>query len=159
MAYKNIYVQTQYATGRIGFMAGQASTLSSVTSGSAVVFNSVYRNDGNHYNTATGIFTAPANGYYYFKTTILHQNVSNGFSVDSQIARNNTTGLGYYNLMERKKYQADYTGHTGYLSENGSALFYLSALDNVRVKYGGAQSTTIHGNPGWSNFSGFLVST
>lgn len=139
------------------FHAGLSTNTSSLTSGSVVVFNSVYENVGNHYNTSTGLFTAPVTGFYSFTTRLLHQGVSNGFAVDSMMAKNNSGSSGNNFLMQRHKYQADYTGHTGYLSEGTSGMIYLAAGDNFRVRYGGAQNSVIHGNPAWSYFCGHLV--
>jgi len=139
------------------FHSGLSTNTSSITSGSTVVFNSTYVNRGNHYDTSTGIFTAPVAGFYSFTTRLLHQGVSNGHAVDSMMSKNNSASQGYSFLMQRHKYQANYTGHTGYLAEGTSAMIYLAAGDTFRVKYGGAQNTVIHGNPSWSYFCGHLV--
>ena len=152
------------AAGRVtmpyqpAFHAGLSTNTSSLTSGTTVVFNSVYENRGNHYNTSTGVFTAPVTGFYSFTTRMLHQGVSNGHAVDSQMQKNNSSSPGNNFLMQRYKYQADYTGHTGYLSEGTSGMIYLAAGDNFRVKYGGSQNSVIHGNPAWTYFCGHLVS-
>ncbi|XP_025079830.1 complement C1q tumor necrosis factor-related protein 5-like [Pomacea canaliculata] len=40
-----------------------------IDSGDPVVFDQVRRNEGNAYNPATGVFTAPFNGTYFFVLT------------------------------------------------------------------------------------------
>lgn len=126
-------------------------------SGSTVIFQQQFENRGSHYNTSNGIFTAPVTGFYSFTYRLLHEAVSNGFAVDSYISKNNGASAGHAFLSQRYKYQADYTGHTGYLSESSSGMFYLAANDTVRVKYGGAQNSIIHNNQNWSYFCGHLV--
>lgn len=58
------------SAGRVG-MPQQPSFFARNTSGShnngaVILFNSVYHNNGSHYSTATGRFTAPIAGYYFF---------------------------------------------------------------------------------------------
>ena len=150
------------ASGRVtmpyqpAFHAGATSTVS-YSSGETVVFQTAYHNRGNHYNTSTGVFTAPVAGVYSFTVRMLHQGASNGFQVDSLVSRNDTSSAGYAFLMQRHKYQADYTGFGGYLWEATSGQVFLAANDTLRVKYGGAQGTQIHANPSWSYFCGHLV--
>jgi len=56
-----------------GFMIGLSG--GHITSGgNTVIFNNSYFNEGSHYNTSTGVFTAPVAGTYIFHAFLLLQN-------------------------------------------------------------------------------------
>ena len=128
-----------------------------LASNSTVVFQQQFENRGSHYNTSNGIFTAPVTGFYSFTYRLLHESVSNGHSVDSNLVKNNSFSAGYVFQSQRHKYQADYTGFSGYIAESSSGMIYMAANDTMRVRYQGGQNSTIHNNQNWSYFCGHLV--
>ena len=120
------------------FRAGRNA--GSVASGT-IVFNSVFTNIGNHYNSSTGLFTAPVAGRYYFHANIFGENNT---SPHVQITKNGV-----------KQVWTLYSGG-GYGNVNLSGVIDLATSDTVNVLVdqgnvygaGGAEDCT---------FSGFLI--
>ena len=69
------------ASGRVtmpyqpSFFAKGAQTR---TSGAFTAWGTVYHNNGNHFNSSTGVFTAPVNGYYQCNGVLMGTGVSIG---------------------------------------------------------------------------------
>jgi hypothetical protein len=115
------------------------STASNMTK----IWQTVRQNIGSHYNTATGIFTAPVAGTYFF-STFMH--IDGGSNNQISFRLNNT------DIMELK---IQYSASAIYASLAGSLAIYLNANDNVRVWHA-AGTLTGTAEP-FSSFSGFLV--
>ena len=49
--------------------------------GSTLIFDNATHNDGNHYNTATGLFTCPLNGLYTVQGNMLSQNTTDSYEI------------------------------------------------------------------------------
>ena len=117
-------------------------TLGNVAQGNIVVFNNTRHNTGNHFNTSTGVFTAPVAGAYIF-THQCFTDSGNGCTVDMQI-----------NGVNRLRMEADI--NSAYRSLAASAVFDLSANDTVRIY---TTSGTAHYNTSgfYSSFTGHLL--
>jgi hypothetical protein len=63
-----------------------------------VLFDTVQAQTGAAYNVATGIFTAPAAGYYVLSANLVIANVGNVLYTGLQAAFNVSGGAGIYNL-------------------------------------------------------------
>jgi len=105
-----------------------------------LVPSSMQHNIGSHYNTSTGVFTAPVAGRYYFGAQAFTLNTAAGI-LDFHV--NGTAML---------RCERGYTSG-GYLSLNGSLVVELAANDGVRL-YG---TTALHVNSIYSGFFGFLM--
>ncbi|XP_077997915.1 uncharacterized protein LOC144451031 [Glandiceps talaboti] len=51
---------------RVAFSVAKTTSMEPVSSNQVIVYDKVYSNDGNGYNTSTGKFTCPVSGMYYF---------------------------------------------------------------------------------------------
>jgi len=115
-----------------------------VANGAEFVFNTVVTNVGGGYNSSTGRFTAPINGYYMFHYSFLSTNNAN--AVDTRLRVNGSTLLA-----------AAYSGDSvsSYKSGGASAGTFLTAGQYVSVI---AFNTAYnHPDAGHEVFSGNLV--
>ena len=105
-------------------------------------FNATRFNIGNHFNTSTGVFTAPVSGVYAF--------YFNGY--------NNSTSYARWLLL---KNGSDAFGGQGAISQSGDAIcvsgaVYLNASDFVRIEavYNGQ---LLYQQSEHTTFSGYLI--
>ena len=143
------------------FRAGRGSSSQTVGSTGTIIFNTTAggsgrHNNGNHYSTTTGKFTAPVSGVYTFFTHVIYQGMSDGDSmIDAFHIYVNNTQVSYSH--KRSNYKAGYTGEGGYYTDTADFTGTLTAGDEVYVRH--SQGTrTVHANTNYTTFSGFLVS-
>ena len=105
-------------------------------------FNATRFNIGNHFNTSTGVFTAPVSGVYAF--------YFNGY--------NNSTSYARWLLL---KNGSDAFGGQGAITQSGDAIcvsgaVYLNASDFVRIQavYNGQ---VLYQQSEHTTFSGYLI--
>ena len=114
----------------------------------AVVFENTIFNVGGNYNAATGVFTAPAAGYYHFDATM----------------RGTAVGTGHFNLCFRGSVN-DYFGcntidvnatNSNWVSLNATSDIQLAAGETVIVviEAEGPSSFTSIGNTFYEEFDG-----
>ncbi|MDC3221886.1 complement C1q domain-containing protein, partial [Planktomarina sp.] len=111
-----------------------------------LLFASIITNNGSHYNTSNGRFTAPVTGHYYFAFNLLWDDSYNGTGYFS-IRKNDTDHRAYSYIQDNGSYPY------GYLQFSGSAVVQLNANEWVTCY---ANIPGIHVG-GESNFTGFLI--
>lgn len=114
-----------------------------------VTFNAVSLNQGEHYSTSTGRFTAPVSGKYFF--------IANGMSSynqsgDLQLAM-------YLNGNQYNVSNPASTGTDGARPFTTMAVISMSANDYVDVRfYSNNTSSYLYGTGGkWNGFCGYLI--
>ena len=88
-------------------------------SSGAIVFATTLYNNGSHYSTSTGRFTAPVTGMYYFNT----QHLANPNAFDMSFNKNGTRLLGHAESNEAT-----------YKSVSNAQVIYMNAGDYVYVE-------------------------
>ena len=106
-----------------GFMIGLSG--GTITSGgNTVVFNNTYFNEGTHYNTSTGVFTAPVAGTYIFHAfLLLHNDLGIGDYYWSFLYNGSALAYCYQNNFIVNK-------HVHY---SNAIIYKMSASDTMQV--------------------------
>ena len=111
-----------------------------------VIFNNTNalgnHNNGNHYNTSNGRFTAPVAGRYQFNARMLTNSSTTAYTI--YLLRVNANHVGYIGHNH-----SDY-----WLMESGSFVLNLQANDYVDCYI---QQHSGHGGHNYASFSGFLI--
>ena len=155
---------TPIFSSRIGFCVATTSSVSYVND-QTIVFNKLLStNPGsdsselyiktnisyiNHYNTSTGVFTAPVAGLYYFESNILKLNDATS-SLDVRLKHNGS--------IKAAGYSGDsFANYFHQLSIN----LYISLEANDTISMHSQGSNSVYGDPttgaNHSHFLGFLV--
>ena len=118
--------------------------------GNVIKFQTVQVNQGSHYSTTTGRFTAPVAGFYHISFNGFGY-IAGAVGTTTLTVALNINGTNFVNWV----YESNSAGNT-YPSGTGSAGIYLSASDyaQVFVQSGGIYADTTNL---YTSFSGHLV--
>jgi hypothetical protein len=138
---------------RVGFLARRASPVSlpfgTITT---VAFDEELYDDGNAFDAASGVFTAPVSGVYAFSGAIMVQDVAVG-------------ELYYMHLHAGGRNHGasgSYATNTSWNTANASAIVYLNAGQTAHlIAYAASTSGTLYGNAAtnylWTYLQGALL--
>ena len=126
------------------------------SSNNTIVFNSVVHNQGNHYNSSNGIFTAPVTGLYYLSAGI---GVFLNTGSDSRylVVYLQTGNTNYQDILLTGRGNAVNTSGSTYAGVAVSGVVPLTANDAVRVKAEMENSSNATVTDKSCYFTGYLV--
>ena len=141
------------STGRIltparpSFRAKRSGSATTVSSGNDIIFDDVTtathgcHNIGSHYNTSTGIFTAPIEGVYFFAFNVYQDNANDG-QVDMYIGSQSV-------FTERGR-----SDGASYDTLSGGTVLKLSASNQVKLS---VTLNSIYIDTNVHSFCGYLI--
>ena len=139
------------------FMANEPAS----TAGDAnnvIIFGAEDHDQGGHYNTSNGRFTAPINGRYFFTVSVLFDPDNTGNSHYARLTfRVNGTGSTKYAESLNSAFSTDAGSNSttsNYQSLSMSTIITLAANDFVDVTNSGTMPTY---GTNYGSFAGFLV--
>ena len=118
------------------------------TTSANIVYNNVVHNEGSHYSTSNGRFTAPVAGKYFFSATGICGNAtSTHASGDVRITVNGSTYVrGHFNMSDQWE------------SITSQAVISLNANDYVNIYFEvGSGNSYMYGAAQYAVFSGHLL--
>ena len=126
------------------FMAQKGA--GTVSAGNPYIFDVVSFNTGNHYNSSTGVFTAPITGVYHFDVImLLHNNNASNEYYWRALLNGSTTVVDCYSMASVANHHYIYPS---------SFTIKMTANDYIQIRI---QSGIFYGGTSNTLFSGFLV--
>lgn len=111
--------------------------------GGIYIFNATKFNQGNHYSTSTGTFTAPVTGLYNFTWNLFLTSSAGATQLMAQAPYINGS---YYSGSDAYQTQAIPNGCGGNIVQNGSFNIQLNANDNFQLAVRGATNRVYRGH-------------
>jgi len=146
------------------FLAYLSTTVNSVTgdgTGYVVIYDTVIKDYGSDYNNATGVFTAPTTGRYYFNNNAYYlSGVTGGTHVLDRMATSN--GVYYGSAFPTNEILPGFYGYQNAVVINGGIFCDMDAGDTAYMTIvGGGTGTSkvddIYGGNCYTWFGGYLV--
>ena len=109
----------------------QSPDAQDLNSGDIIIFTHVASatsrwNNGGHYSTSTGKFTAPVAGFYYFAGRVMTTGWNNGDDIQDLISLQSSAGLITYPTQRRSRFRSDADAN-GYYTTSISAQVQAGA--------------------------------
>lgn len=141
---------------QVGFKA-YGHNVSPGTSG-IINFKTAVFNNGSHYNTTSGRFTAPVDGHYLFTSEVLLQQINNEDDDIHVRFRINGSAGNWFNVRAPGESAAsNYVGYSGYLPVIGTTIVKMSANDYMEVVFSATGSIQPTDSEDWCYLSGWLL--
>ena len=148
------------STGRIlqpakpAFSATRTSSLTVNNSPQTIIYNAVHHNQGSHYNSSNGKFTAPVTGLYYFSaaTSIVVLADSRFLVLNIQTSDSNFTGQKLTGRSHAYK-----AAGTSYAQAQCAGVIPLNANDFVLCKVEVETSSALSVSDSACYFTGYLI--
>ena len=112
-------------------------------------------NNGSHYSTSTGKFTAPVAGFYYFEGQVMATGFSNGTNIQDMVQIRSSQGL-VSHPRQRRTYFRTEDDANGYYTNSASGQVKLAAGDTVWFQRNGGGSWS-YSNTNYTYFTGWLI--
>ena len=143
-----------FTPARPSFSATRTSALTVSSTNQTLVFNNVTHNQGSHYDSSTGKFTAPVTGLYYFSAAAsIVVGADNRYLVITiQTSDSDYTGI----LLAGRAHTKTTSGST-YAQTQCSGVVHLNANDFVLCKVEVENSSSLAVGDPACYFNGFLV--
>ena len=141
----------------------QSPDAQDLNSGDIIIFTHVASattrwNNGGHYSTSTGKFTAPVAGFYYFAGRVMSTGWNNGDDIQDLISIQSSAGIITYPTQRRSRFRSDADANGYYTSSisaqvqaGAGATFWLQSNRN------GNGSGWDSASAQYSFFTGWLI--
>ena len=143
-----------FTPARPSFSATRTSALTVSSTNQTLVFNNVTHNQGSHYDSSTGKFTAPVTGLYYFSAAA---SIVVGADNRYLVITIQTSDSDYTGVLLAGRAHTNTTSGTTYGQSQCSGVVHLNANDFVLCKVEVENSSSLAVGDPACYFNGFLV--